>query len=106
MLLPRLLLLRLLLLRLLLLRRLLPPWLLLLGLLLAAGRHRGDTISPAPGGIEIWAALPPFGTTLWGFRGAVEERGGPWGEPLTPLPWSAGALMPVLSSPARSAAPS
>ena len=46
------------------LRRLLPPWLLLLGLLLAAGRRRGGTVSPAPCGIKIWAALPPLGSTL------------------------------------------
>ena len=51
--------LRFLLLRLLLLG-LLPPRLLLLKLSLADGRRRGDAISPAPGGIEIWAALPPL----------------------------------------------
>ena len=75
MLLPRLLLLRLLLrlllLRLLLRRWLLPPRLLLLGLLLAAGRRRGDTISPAPGGIEIWAALPPLRNHTLRFFGGL-----------------------------------
>ena len=66
-LLPRHQLLRHLLLRLVLLRHLLlwPPLrrLVLLGLSLDDGR-RGDAISPAPGGIEIRAALPPLGTTL------------------------------------------
>ena len=69
-LLPRLLLLPLLLLRLLLLR--LPPLrLLLLRLSLAAGRRRGDVISPTPGGIEIRAALPPLGDHTLRFLGGL-----------------------------------